>query len=252
MGSSKKLKKSSKDKKNPTQPEPDTDDSVDTIDTMETENSTDEEEDVSSSEDDDDDEYELHPISREDVSVRESTIPGAGMGVITKRPLKAGSMLPYYTLVKKVSQLPEGGDSCYYSNISYVNKDGKDKILSKMIGDGNPHIKPMKKLPREFRTAPYVNEAYDKVNPNIILVTNPTLTKEQIIKAYRHEKPLATSLLVLPQDVPKGQELLTLYGKDYKRNYHPWKGKKKLFTEFVQTAIDFTEDFDEDIATQFP
>ncbi|AAR26929.1 FirrV-1-B54 [Feldmannia irregularis virus a] len=226
---------------------------VSDADTLASEDSvpTDEEEDLRSDRSDTSTRYTLHPISREDVSIRQSTIPGAGMGVITKRPLQAGTILPYFTLIYKTSALDPDVDDTYFSSICYNNNRQEDKMLSNMIGDGNPHIKAIKKLRRDFRTAPYVNEAYDKKKPNTILMTNPSLTKDQIVSAYRSKTPIATSLLVVPKDIPKNVELLTLYGKSYHRNYPQWSGKKSFLTELVQIAHEITFELETDIAVAF-
>ncbi|AAR26971.1 FirrV-1-J1 [Feldmannia irregularis virus a] len=192
--------------------------------------------------------YTLYMIEREDVSIRESRIPGAGVGVVTKRALEAGTVLPYYVVIRKMSAIDEDVDDTYFMSVTYTNsKDGREKCLTNMVGDGNPQLKVLKKQPRNYRTAPYVNEASGNTPPNCILVTNPALSKKDISKAYRRETPVLSSLLVVPHPIPAGTELLTLYGDSYSRDYAPWSGSKKERALLVDLAHDIIDNVQQEL-----
>ncbi|ACH46815.1 unknown [Feldmannia species virus] len=195
---------------------------------------------------DTDDGYSLHLIQREDVSTRESQIRGAGLGVFCKKPLEPGTILPMYAVVRKVSEIDSTDDSSYYMSISYTNSRGDKRNLTNIVSDGNPNLPSLKKLPRNMRAASYVNEA-SRYPPNCIFISNPMLTKEDVTRAYRYKTPIVSALLVVPRFIGKGEELFTLYGKDFVRHYSPWSGKDEDTRELQDLAHEIVSSVEDEL-----
>ncbi|CAM9172509.1 unnamed protein product [Sphacelaria rigidula] len=196
--------------------------------------------------DDSEEELTTRLIDKEDVALRNSEMEGAGKGVFCKRDIEAGTILPYYAVVKKVSEVKDEDDDTYFMSVTYVNDEDKTRNIQSMVADGNPTMPTLKKLPRQLRAASYVNEA-SKSPPNCVFVNNVCLSKEDIIKAYRAKKPLPITLLVIPHDVDKGDELLTMYGSDYERDYKVWRDRKGYRDAIVNLAHEIVEECSDEI-----
>lgn len=190
--------------------------------------------------------YPLRLIEREDVMLRDSKIRGAGKGVFCRRDISPGTILPYYVELNKLSECAAGRDERYFMSVTYSNEDDKEKKLSSIVGDGNPRLSSMKSLQREFRAAPFVNEASTHP-PNCVYVRNPSIRKEDVISAYRQRKPLAITLLVVPYHVEKGEELFTMYGSEYGRDYPIWKDKNGYMDAINEIAHSIVDGGSKDI-----
>ena len=168
----------------------------------------------------------VHLIEKKEYTIKDSTIPCAGSGLFSKRDIPAGTILPYNTFVKKYSGLSEDEDPTYFMAISY-KENGKEKTLRNFITDGNPNL--FKGSKKNLSAAAYVNEA-SLYPPNCVFVTNPIITKESVINSYKYKKMITSSLLVVPFELKKGEELFTMYGPSYDtREYKQWRGCNHLF-----------------------
>lgn len=185
-------------------------------------------------------------VDKDDVALRNSEIRGAGKGVFCKRDIAAGTVLPYYALVKRLQDVDDDDDT-YFMSVTYVNEKNKVRNIASMVADGNPTLPAVKELSRNLRAASYVNEASDKP-PNCVFVNNICLSKDDIVKAYRSGKPIPITLLVVPHDLERGQELLTMYGSDYERDYKVWRDRKGYKDAIVNLAHEIVEECKEDIA----
>ena len=197
--------------------------------------------------DDGEEELNIRLVDKEDVALRNSEIEGAGKGVFCKRDIEAGTILPYYAIVRKLSDVKEDEDDTYFMSVTYVNEEDKTRNILSMIADGNPTMPSLKKLPRQLRAASYVNEG-SASPPNCVFVNNICLSKNDIIKAYREKKPIPITLLVCPHDLDKGDELLTMYGSDYERDYKVWRDRKGYRDSIVNLAHEIVEECRDDIA----
>lgn len=159
----------------------------------------------------------FRPVSRGDVTVKKSSIPGAGKGVFCKRDVCAGTTIPYFGIAKKTGNVTEGEDG-YCMSVTYVNERGKVRALPGTVVDGDPEQEELAELPKRFRAASMVNEAAHS-NPNAIFVPNCSLCKEDIVTAYNEKQPINIALLVVPRGLKEGEEVLTMYGSDYDRGY---------------------------------
>lgn len=196
---------------------------------------------------DDDEEITVCIVDKDDIALRNSEIDGAGKGVFCKRDIKAGTILPYYALVRKLSTVKEDEDDTFFMSVTYVNADDKTRNILSMIADGNPSLPSIKKLTRNLRAASYVNEASTSP-PNCVFVNNICLSKDDIIKAYREKKAIPITLLVVPHDLDKGDELLTMYGTEYERDYKVWRDRKGYRDSIINLAHEFVEGCRDDIA----
>ena len=197
--------------------------------------------------DDGEDELNVRLVDKDDVALRNSEIEGAGKGVFCKRDIEAGTILPYYAIVRKLSDVKEDEDDTFFMSVTYVNEDDKTRNILSMIADGNPTVPSLKKLPRQLRAASYVNEGSTSP-PNCVFVNNLCLSKNDIIKAYREKKPIPITLLVAPHDLDKGDELLTMYGSDYERDYKVWRDRKGYKDSLVNLAHEIVEECRDEIA----
>lgn len=185
-------------------------------------------------------------VDKDEVALRNSEIEGAGKGVFCKRDIVAGTILPYYALVKKLSDVTEEDDDTYYMSVTYVNDQNKVRNIASMVADGNPTLPAVKKLSRNLRAASYVNEGSTSP-PNCVFVNNICLSKDDIVKAYREKKPIPITLLVVPYDLDQGDELLTMYGSEYERDYKVWRDRKGYKDTIVNLAHEMVEECREDI-----
>lgn len=192
----------------------------------------------------------FRPVSKGDISIRKSSIDGAGQGLFCKRDLAAGTTFPYYGVVKKSSTVADGDDD-YCMNISYTNERGKSRSLPAMLADGNPSQEVIASLPKRFRAAQMVNEPTNS-QPNSILVPNPTISKRDIVAAYEHKKPVNVALLVIPCDLEKDEEIFTMYGSDYcARGYDLYDVDTEENDDNIDKAHDIAEAARELIAQSF-
>ena len=195
----------------------------------------------------DDEELNMRLAHKDDFALRNSQIEGAGRGVFCKRDISAGTILPYYALVRKLSDVKDDHDDTYFMSVTYINEENKTRNILSMIADGNPSIPCLKELPRELRAAPYVNEGSTSP-PNCVFVNNICLSKDDIVKAYREQKPVPITLLVVPHDLDKGDELLTMYGSEYDRDYKVWRDRKGHRDAIINLAHEIVEEYREEIA----
>ena len=179
-------------------------------------------------------------VEREDIAVHTSLIKGAGKGVFSKRDIPPGTILPYFALVKKIQDVKDDEDDTYFMSVNYNTPNNKQKNLVAMISDGNPHLPCMKSLPRQFRGAPFVNEA-SETRPNCVFVNNLNITKEDIAKAYRNKRPLPLTFLVVPYLIEKGEELYTMYGSEYDRDYEVWQDRHGYTDAIVELSHEIVE-----------
>lgn len=192
-------------------------------------------------------EVEVHVrlVTKEDICFKESRIENAGRGVFCKKNIKAGTILPYYAVVKKLADVGDESDS-YFMTVKYVNEEDRSRSISSMIADGNPTLPTLKKLSRHLRAAAYVNEASTSP-PNCVFVNNTCLSKQDIISAYRAGKSIPITLLVIPHDLDEGDELLTMYGSDYEREYKIWRDRKGYRDAIIDLAHDIVRTNAEDL-----
>lgn len=189
-------------------------------------------------------------VDKDDVALRNSEIRGAGKGVFCKRDMPAGTILPYYAVVTKLTEISDDDDDTYYMSVTYVNDENKTRNIASMVADGNPMKPPVKKLQRNLRAAAYVNEA-SATPPNCVFVNNICLSKSDIVNAYREMKPIAITLLVVPYDLEQGDELLTMYGSEYDRDYQIWRDRKGFKDTIVNLAHDIVSGNREEIRDMF-
>lgn len=189
----------------------------------------------------------IRMVEKDDIALKDSSMEGAGKGVFCKRDVAAGTVLPYYALVQKLSEVKEDQDDTYFMSVTYVNEEEKTRNIQTMIADGNPSLSCIRKLPRQFRAASYVNEGSTSP-PNGVFVNNLTLSKNDIVKAYRDKTPIPITLMVIPHDLDKGEELLTMYGSDYQRDYKVWRDRKGYREAIVNLAHEIVDECKEDLA----
>lgn len=192
------------------------------------------------------DDFMVRLVEKDDVALRDSLMDGAGKGVFCKRDILGGTILPYYALVKKLTEIDEDEDDSYYMSVTYINDSEKVRNIVSMVADGNPKLPCIKKLSRQFRAASFVNEA-SSTPPNCVFVNNILLTKADIVNAYRDKKPIPITLLVIPHDLDKGEELYTMYGSDYERDYKIWRDRKGFREAIVNLAHEMVEECKEDL-----
>lgn len=186
-------------------------------------------------------------VDKDDVALRNSEIKGAGKGVFCKRDIAAGTILPYYALVKKLQDVDdEGDDDTYFMSVTYVNDQNKVRNIASMVADGNPTLPAVKKLARNLRAASYVNEG-SASPPNCVFVNNICLSKDDIVRAYKSKTPIPITLLVVPHDLDQGDELLTMYGSDYERDYKVWRDRKGYKEAIVNLAHEIVEECKDEI-----
>ena len=194
--------------------------------------------------------FTVRLIEKDDIALRDSRAKDAGKGVFCKRDISAGTILPYYALIKKLSDVEEEEDDTFFMSVTYINDQDKTRNITSMIADGNPSLKSIMKLPRQSRAASFVNEASD-VPPNCVFVNNLILTKNEIVQAYREKKPIPITFLVIPHDLEKGEELYTMYGSDYSRDYKVWRDRKGFKDAIINLAHEICEECKDDIRELF-
>lgn len=198
----------------------------------------------------DEEDFTVRLVEKDDIALRDSLAKNAGKGVFCKRDISAGTILPYYALIKKLSDVEEEEDDTFFMSVTYVNDKDKTRNILSMIADGNPSLKCIKALPRQDRAASFVNEASD-VPPNCVFVNNLILTKNEIVQAYREKKPIPITFLVIPHDLEKGEELYTMYGSDYTRDYKVWRDRKGFKDAIVNLSHEICEECKDDIKELF-
>ena len=172
-------------------------------------------------------------IEKRQYIIKESGIPCAGSGLFAKKDISPGTILPYNTFVKKYSDLSEDEDPTYFMAIAY-KENGKDKTLRNFVTDGNPKL--FKGSKKNLSAAAYVNEA-SLYPPNCVFVTNPLITKENVIETYKNKHILTSSFLVVPFEIKKGEELFTMYGPSYEtREYKQWRDKNGYKNRLIEES----------------
>lgn len=176
-----------------------------------------------------------------DISLKASSIPGAGNGVFAKRSLAAGTILPYYTIIQSVDS-PDFDmmDDTYFMTASYMNASGKFRAINKVVANGDPSLEGLRRLRAVDRHASCINESSDNP-PNCVFVNNPFITKNDIHDSLEKGYPTPITLVVVPYDIAKGSELFTMYGSDYSRGYKVWRDRKGIKDDLINVANDIVE-----------
>ena len=181
-------------------------------------------------------------VQREDVAIKQSLQTGAGKGVFAKTRLQEGVVLPYFALLKNTKEAVDNqDDDTYFMAVTYVNDGKKPRNISSLIADGNPKLKAMKRLKPEFKATTLVNESSNSP-PNCIFVNNSILSKNDIVQAYLKNKLIPITLLVTVRDIQAGEELYSLYGSDYERDYKVWKDRNGIRNALVNRAHDIVDE----------
>jgi hypothetical protein len=180
-------------------------------------------------------------IQKNEVEIKPSLQVGAGNGIFAKRRIEEGVVLPYFTLIKVLAETDENEeDDTYFMEVTYTNDKKKPRNISALIADGNPSIDALKKISPHLRAATLVNESTTSP-PNCIFVNNSILSKKDILSAYTKSVPIPVTLLVTVTSIEKGEELYTLYGGDYAREYRVWRDRKGIKNSLVCKAYDIVE-----------
>ena len=190
-------------------------------------------------------------VEADDVEIRTSDQKGAGRGVFAKRTLEEGVILPYFALIKNLEEAEENeDDDTYFMAVTYVNQYGKPRNIKALIADGNPNIKSIKKIKPHLISTTLVNES-SNCPPNCVFVNNSILSKEEIVKAYKESKLVPITLLIVAKQIEKGEELYTLYGGDYERDYKIWRDRGGIKNALIDRAHDIVEESQQELADIF-
>ena len=174
---------------------------------------------------------------------RESTEVNGGYGVFCSKNILGGTVLPYFAIGRKVSEMEDDYDCTYCISAEFTDENGKVKSLRNVIMDGNPSLPEIQEHPMFLRMASLTNEA-TKNPPNAILLNNPCVTKDDIKNSLIENQPIPVMYLVVPFSLEEGTELFTLYGDDYgKRSYKKWRIKRKIFDRIFDASCEITETF---------
>lgn len=196
----------------------------------------------------------IHVLQDGEFSIKKSTVKGAGLGLFSKTKIRAGTIIPYNTLIKKYADVSEEEDDTYYMGVSYLDEKGESKTLRGYIADGNPSQKCFKRKRSSLVAASYVNEASSSP-PNCVFVSNPLHTKESLKKLTKGKPEIfASCFLIVPWEIKEGQELFTMYGPSYSvRNYKQWRdrnGYKRDLIDESHSIIDKYKDYLREILCQ--
>lgn len=182
----------------------------------------------------------MHILDEKDYVIKDSSVPNAGKGLFCKRDIPAGTMVPYNTIVKKEVELSEDEDRIYHMTISYF-ENNKEKYMRKFVSDGHP--KYFKGSKKKLSVGSRVNEA-SLYPPNCIFVVNPFVTKEDFINAYKNTDIITSCFLLVPFGLKKGQELFTMYGPSYGREYKQWRDRNGYRDNLIDEAHEIMNDKD--------
>jgi len=180
-------------------------------------------------------------VRSSEVVVSESSIPGAGNGLFAKKDIQAGTIIPYYTILK-IIESPDFDKilDTYFMTVAYKNSKGRYRTIGKIIADGNPELPRIKRLKTAYTVSAFANESPTKP-PNCIFVNNPAISKEYVHECLAKRTPMVSTLLVVPYDVKRGTELCTLYGSDYARSYKVWRDRDGKKDEIIGLSHDIVE-----------
>lgn len=180
-------------------------------------------------------------VQEDDVEIKASSQTGAGRGIFAKRQLEEGVVFPYFALIKNLQDAEDNeDDDTYFMAVTYVNGKNKPRNITALIADGNPKTKSIKKIKPHFRTTTLVNESSNSP-PNCIFVNNSILTKDDIVQAYREFRPVPITLMITARQIEEGEELYTLYGGEYERDYKLWRDRKGIKNALIDRAHDIVE-----------
>jgi len=186
-------------------------------------------------------EISVRIVRSDEVVIKESSIPGAGNGIFAKKNIPAGTVIPYYTIVKIVDSPDfEKVIDTYFMTVTYMNSKGRYRTIGKLIADGNPDLPGIKVLRNAYRVSAFANESPIKP-PNCIFVNNPAITKDKVYECLANNTPMVSTLLVVPRDIKRGEELFTLYGSDYDRSYKVWRDRGGQKDELIGLSHDIVE-----------
>lgn len=175
-----------------------------------------------------------------DFCIKKSKIPGAGNGVFANKDILPGKILPYTSLILKSTDIKDEHDDTYNMTITYMNNEGVQKTLRGFVCDGNPNLscfKPKKDHVLEIM-ASHVNEASTSA-PNCVFLTRNDVTKEYVKDCFKNGKKAVIAYLVVPEFIPKGTELFTVYGSAYNcRGYKVWRDRKGHMNSLINKAHD--------------
>lgn len=171
---------------------------------------------------------------------RKSSINDAGNGVFCSKKVKAGTVLPYYGVAIK-----DDADSerTYMMAADYTTAYGKQRTLPNVSVDGDPRLPQIHALEEFKKMACQANEACsDSTLPNCLLVSNPRISRVDIKRSLVKQVPIPISYVVVVKTLPKGTELLTLYGDDYgDRDYAPCKMDRQTYRKLADRAHNFVD-----------
>ena len=189
-------------------------------------------------------------VEEKDVEIKESLQNGAGAGVFAKTRIEEGVILPYFALLKNANEAVNNqDDDTYFMAVTYV-KDSKARNIKSLIADGNPRLKATRKLKPEFKATTLVNESSNSP-PNCIFVNNSILSKDDIVQAFKKRKLVPITLLVTVRNIEKGEELYSMYGTDYERDYEVWKDTKGIKIDLINKAHDIVDSSRDDLVDIF-
>lgn len=181
----------------------------------------------------------------------------AGNGIFCKEDIKAGTILPYYAVAfkeddeyydepngknEKRKRMSVTRNRTYVMSAEYTTKSGNERSMKNMSTDGNPSLDEIKCLETHKQLACQINEASKGFQPNCLFTGNNNIGRKEIKDSFNCGIAIPIIYVVIPYDLKKGDELLTMYGSHYTdRSYVPCKIKRKVIREMVDICYDFVE-----------
>lgn len=176
---------------------------------------------------------------------RKSSINEAGNGVFCSKNVKAGTILPYYGVAMKDPEADDDGANSkrtYMMAADYTTAYGRQRTLPNVSVDGDPRLSQIHALEEFKKMACQINEASDSTLPNCLLVSNPRISRVDIKRSLVKQVPIPISYVVVVKTLPKGTELLTLYGDNYgDRDYAPCKISRQTYRKLADRAHKFVD-----------
>lgn len=180
----------------------------------------------------------------------------SGNGVFCLDKVSTGTMLPYYGIT--IIDEDDCGCECecqcecdceisddhrtYVIGADYTTARGNRRSADGLSVDGDPRLPEILELPEYKRLACQVNEAGAHSLPNCLLVSNPAISRADIKRSLATRVPILISFIVVIRDLPRGTELLTVYGDDYgERSYPTCKMKRSKNRELTDIAYSFVD-----------
>ncbi len=185
----------------------------------------------------------VHVLDRDGVfEVKESGIPGAGSGVFCAEDVGAGTIIPYHGVAVKESKAPRDLDRTFCIGADFNNSRGYPQTSKIYAMNGNPLVEPIRSLDEHKKLGCRINEASRPLEPNCLLAVNPFLTKSSFKSSFEGQEPIVAALVVIPEDLAAGTELLTSYGPDFgERDYKPCKMRGSRYEAMVDRVYDLVD-----------